>query len=436
MAKHYDVVVLGASLGALTTAALLARRSWRVLVVGQGYRSPTYSYKSHVLMRRPFAFLAHRSSVWQSFLAELAQTQLFRRFMIDGRLSYQFVAPSCAVDCAGQLVLPPEVSNRCHDTRRVIVESLTHFGADAAPRAETASRVVESWGESSSYLVAGEAGLRDFLERRITAHGGELRLGESARAIVCKRGEVSAIEIERDPAPIGTRFLVSDLPNARVAALIDPNELAKYPHEKIGRVDADGKRFVMTILAKNEGIPEHFDRELFLASGSSSSDGAVRVHRAPPEAATRANDCVTLVAETILPSDDAPTLACAREHVLGVLERFFPFVEEHYVMIDSPHDARSLWDYRAELPVAVERDWLRAGGGSVYAEPMETQWAVSGEGESVRGLLSNLFNVSRTVMPSLGQEGELAAAWEAAEQITRTDKRREKLWRETLRAPA
>ena len=40
MAKHYDVVVLGAGIGALTAAALLARRSWRVLVLGQGWRPP------------------------------------------------------------------------------------------------------------------------------------------------------------------------------------------------------------------------------------------------------------------------------------------------------------------------------------------------------------------------------------------------------------
>jgi phytoene dehydrogenase-like protein len=38
MAKHYDVAVLGAGIGALTAAALLARRSWRVLVLGQGWR--------------------------------------------------------------------------------------------------------------------------------------------------------------------------------------------------------------------------------------------------------------------------------------------------------------------------------------------------------------------------------------------------------------
>ena len=55
-----DVTILGAGIGALTAAALLARRSWRVLVLGQGSRPPTYQYDGVTLARRPFAFLSAR----------------------------------------------------------------------------------------------------------------------------------------------------------------------------------------------------------------------------------------------------------------------------------------------------------------------------------------------------------------------------------------
>ncbi len=54
MSKHYDVAVLGAGIGALTTAALLARRSWRVLVLGQGWRPSSYTYDGIDLARRAF----------------------------------------------------------------------------------------------------------------------------------------------------------------------------------------------------------------------------------------------------------------------------------------------------------------------------------------------------------------------------------------------
>src|SRR5690606_30292018 len=77
--KHYDVVVLGTELGALVSAALLARRSWRVLVLGQGHRPPTYEHDGLTLARRPFTFLAASSPSWGRVLVELAQSQTFRR---------------------------------------------------------------------------------------------------------------------------------------------------------------------------------------------------------------------------------------------------------------------------------------------------------------------------------------------------------------------
>ena len=82
MAKHYDVAVLGAGVGALAAAALLARRSWRVLVLGQGLRPATYAYDGVTLARRAFTFLAAASPAWGRMVLELAQSQTFRRRLL------------------------------------------------------------------------------------------------------------------------------------------------------------------------------------------------------------------------------------------------------------------------------------------------------------------------------------------------------------------
>src|SRR5207247_8331420 len=79
MSKHYDVAVLGTDIGALTAAALLARRSWRVLVLGHGSRAATYTYDGIPLARRPSSLLSGASPAWTRVLAELAQSQTFRR---------------------------------------------------------------------------------------------------------------------------------------------------------------------------------------------------------------------------------------------------------------------------------------------------------------------------------------------------------------------
>src|SRR5262245_50685226 len=100
--KHYDVVVLGAGVGALAAAALLARRSWRVLVLGQGWRRPRYAYDGHVLARRPFTFLAASSPAWGRILVELAQSQTFRRRLSSLDPMLQVLAPNLRLD------LPPD----------------------------------------------------------------------------------------------------------------------------------------------------------------------------------------------------------------------------------------------------------------------------------------------------------------------------------------
>ena len=120
------------------------------------------------------------------------------------------------------------------------------------------------------------------------------------------------------------------------------------------------------------------------------------------------------------------------------LEMFLPFVERHYLFVDSPHDGRPAWDYRGAARVEdVDRTALRAGGASVDVEPMASRWEVSDDeileglgGEPLRTALGNAYVVGSSVLPALGQEGELLAAWSVARIITRTDRRREKMRRD------
>lgn len=64
MSRHYDVIVMGRSIGALCTAALLARRDFTVLLVGQGERPAGYRFDKFALRRRAFSLLAASSPAW------------------------------------------------------------------------------------------------------------------------------------------------------------------------------------------------------------------------------------------------------------------------------------------------------------------------------------------------------------------------------------
>ncbi len=507
MSKHYDVAVLGAGIGALTTAALLARRSWRVLVLGQGWRPPTYHYEGVALARRPFTFLAGSSPAWTRVLVELAQSQTFRRRVAPLDPMFQILAPrlrlevppdvqlfakeidraypevrrvvdelyaelaqtNAAADVAFEkdLVWPPgsfwerrETGRtaaflprfdgrqttpllsefpRDHDYR-AIVDVPARFGSYAADLPDFAvARLHGAWTRGVSRLAHGEEEVVEFLVERIRAHGGEAHLGEHAVRVVHKRGRAAGVVVDGDDETTGVGFVVTDHTTRSLLDLTSDFDaprraLAALPH----LVPAEW-RFVVSIVVRDEGLPAPLAEEAFLLPawphrGLDPSTPLVHLQR-------RRDPCgiegaTLLVAEAAFPQDSPLPVARAREAVLAAIESLLPFVERHYMVIDSPHDARPLWDYRSGARKEVDRGALRAAGGSLEAEPMAACWRVDPPtfhglaAEPIRTPLAGAFVVGPSALPALGLEGELLAAWSAARMITRTDRRRERMRRE------
>jgi hypothetical protein len=504
MSKHYDVAVLGAGIGALTAAALLARRSWRVLVLGQGYRPPLYTYDGLSLARRTFTLLAGSSPAWGRVLAELAQSQTFRRRIEPLEPMLQVISPRRALD------LPPdrdlfakEIDREFPEVRRVVDElyadlARTNAAADAAferdimwppgsfwerretlrvastlphldpagpdffaefPREHEYRAVVETparfasdlatelptfalarlhgaWTRGVFRLPKGEADLTDFLIERVRAHGGETKLGDRASAIVAPRGKVSGVRIDGDESDTGVSFLVSDLPTQTVLDLT-PAYRARRSQAETPELHVPEERFVVSFVVRTEGVPEALAVESFLLpneKGETSRRPVVHLQRL--EGLSGSPKTTLLVAEALLADRGILRPGDAREAVIETVEQFLPFVERHYVLVDSPHDGRPLWDTRGGKRVDVDRSKLRTGGGSLEAEAMVPRWSVMGSGfaglsgEPIRFPLGGAFGVGKSVLPALGQEGELLAAWSASRLITRTDRRKEKMRRE------
>ncbi len=136
--KYYDVIVIGRSIGALAAAALLARRDFTVLVVGQARRSANYELDGFTLRRRAFTMLSASSPVWARVLGELAETQRWKRriHMVDPMLQivmdrYRFDIPPDAA------LFDREVEREFPAARRLVADLYANFArvtaaADAA----------------------------------------------------------------------------------------------------------------------------------------------------------------------------------------------------------------------------------------------------------------------------------------------------------------
>ena len=130
------------------------------------------------------------------------------------------------------------------------------------------------------------------------------------------------------------------------------------------------------------------------------------------------------------------TLLEAREAVLSSLREQLPFFERHLVAVDSPHDGLPLWLYeqgaRKEIDRVHVRETLPQG------EPLTWQWTVEPRGyaeiggEPLRGPVPGTYLVGSSVLPALGQEGELLAAFSVARIIVKThgghQRMRQRMW--------
>jgi phytoene dehydrogenase-like protein len=507
MAKHYDVVVLGAGIGALTTAALLSRRSWRVLVIGQGWRPATYQFEGVTLARRTFTFLAGSSPLWSRVLFELAQTQSFRRKVISVDPMFQILAPQLRLDFAPDVQLfGKEIDRTFPEVRRVVDDlyaelARTNAAADAAferdavwppgnfwerreaerlggaiprfdagegppllaefPRAHDyrtivtvpatfASRSVDppefavarlhgAWTRGVVGLHAGEKDLVDFLVERVDGQGGHARLTDRVASIAHRRGRVSGVVIDGEDEETGVGFVVTDMGTRALLDLaieFDPSRRALIALPQLARAES---RFVLSIVVRTEGLPALLAEESFLLPTWPERGGgpaSLVVHLQRRREPCGIDGATLLVAEAMIVDGEMPELEEAREAVLATLEQLLPYIEKHYLVIDSPHDGRPLWDFRSGERKEVRRAAVRATGGSIDPEPMAARWRVDPPsfhglaGEPIRTPLAGALAVGPGTLPALGQEGELLAAWSAARLVTRTDRRRERMRRE------
>ncbi|MET0790508.1 MAG: phytoene dehydrogenase [Polyangiaceae bacterium] len=512
--RHYDVVVLGRSLGALAAAALLARRDFRVLLLGQGQHGQTYRFEEHVLCRRSFTLLGGSSPAWRRILHELAQSPQFRRrttpldplFMVlsEGRridvppdmdlfgreierefpevrqivdeLYNSIAQVNSAADAAFErdALWPPGSWWERFETGRIAAslpltqgerssDLLGKFPAGHAYRdittipAQFASnsailgsefppfalaRLHGAWTRGVQSLSRGEDELSDFLVERIEAHGGVVELGRRATSLLTKRGTVVGVLEDGEEAPTGAGAVLCDQSGETLAALSGGEGVSKSARQDWPRLNPEAGRFVVSLVVNTRGLPGPLSKESFVVPSERKRRDprhpTVHLQRfeASAFADTRkqARDETLLVAETILPTRGSLTLLEAREAVLSSLRDALPFLDEHLLIVDSPHDGMPLYDYRSGARREIDRVHLRGTGPA--AEPMERLWSVEPAGyldlagEPVRGPIHNTYLVGKTVLPGLGQEGELMAAFGAAKLITRKDGTRQKMRRQ------
>ena len=131
--SYYDVIVLGTGVSALTSAALLAKRGFRVLVLGQQSPAPDYRLGKWRLPRQPFAFTATHTPLGRRILGELGLAQSLRRKAQALEPALQLALPGHRLDLFGsELELEREFEREFPEVKRPILDFLRRVAERAA----------------------------------------------------------------------------------------------------------------------------------------------------------------------------------------------------------------------------------------------------------------------------------------------------------------
>lgn len=496
--RYFDVVVLGRGFEGLLCAALLAKRGFRVLVLGQGELEPTYEIGGRRFPRGPHTFLAAHSPAARKVLAELALNQLFRRRAEQMDPSFQVAMPGHRFDAVLDLPLlerelerefpsvkraalefhrvverlaldfdplversmqwPPETfferrefaratAHRVFDRKgdglnpfselpsehpfRRLVGAPVAFAAnmDASQLSSLAMvRLYGAWWQGAVKLRGGLSWLSGALAEKITTYSGELRFGERADAILLRRGAAVGVRIAGTAEEIGCGHIVGSVGVRRLAALLPDRAAFGELFERMGEPRPRFLRYTLNVEVPSEAVPPGMGRDVFAVrdpSRPAHAENLLRIQVSPE----RESGERLLTVQALLPRRGVEEvdryIDGLRERVLGTLGDVIPFLGNHILSVDSPHDGRDLQDFRKRGSIAAARPWER---GPTTMEPVfgfPVRGALGVCAMPVRTPVKRLLLCNRQVVPGLGEEGAFLAAISVARLVARSDGRKE-----------
>lgn len=488
--NFYDAVLVGLGLPTLLAGGLLAKRGFRVLVVGQGHVMPAYQVHEHWLPRGASTLYAADSPAVSRVFSELALRPLMRRRLRPLAPAFQAIMPQHRIDLSStpELVTReverefPSVRRAADDfmratqrswerlnrlierdlvwppggffERRELVRASVHqpFGKDdgPAPLSELADdhplraimntalhfsdgtslgsgnpqrelRQLASLLHSAELQEGGQLGLWELLIESIRTHNGEVRINDRIDRIAVRRGSVESVRLSPSDEEVGCHFVLSGLPVARLSRLLSDRRGLDEMLDELGAPTARAFRYTLNVVVNAEAIPEGLARNVLLLSGAQpvAAEDALRI-----ETTTLSEKHALVSAEALLPvlapDAQAELMLGLRERMMTRLLELSPFLREHVVLIDSPHDGRPVFDS------LNDHHFQPADAHRRGPEMMPTVYAYRHTelhgctALPVRTPVKRLLLCNEQVVPGLASEGIFLTAWSCARVVART----------------
>lgn len=277
-------------------------------------------------------------------------------------------------------------------------------------------------------LSGGWRWFQEALFSRIRSWGGDVRTRERADAIRQERRSGHTITLGRTGEQIGCSQLVHGTPIGELSRLLPDRAPITTMFERVGEPRARAYRCSVLVLADSKGVPDALGPLALVCPDEAASERAYWLRSRAIDEDRTLFTTATLIDEHLIDTASSP-LRFVRDDAMDALRRVVPFLDDHAIWIDSPHDGLPPRTLRGDADLVCSEPWARGPYTMRATYEYPTRRALGVCALPTRTPVRGLFLCNEQVAPGLGFEGSFLAATSVARIIASQYRRQDWLRR-------
>lgn len=265
-------------------------------------------------------------------------------------------------------------------------------------------------------LTGGWTWFREALFTRIRSWGSDVRPRERADSLRHEGRSGHTIRLARTDEEVGCSQVVHGTPISELSRLLPERAPMTSMFERVGEPRSRAYRSSVHVLVDKRGVPNALEPLALLCTSATTHEKSFLVRSHDVD-----RDRVLLTANRLIEGHLVDTgsspLRFVREDALEAIRSVVPFLDDHAIWIDSPHDGLPPRALRGDTELPCSDPWTRGPYTmrAVYEYP--TRRALGVCGLPTRTPVRGVFLCNEQVAPGLGFEGSFLTATSVAKII-------------------
>jgi len=265
-------------------------------------------------------------------------------------------------------------------------------------------------------LTGGWAWFREALFGRIRSWGSDVKPHDRAASIRHDGRRGHTIQVARTDEEIGCSQIAHGTTIGELSQLLPERAPMAAMFERVGEPRSRAYRCAVHVLLDRRGVPKALEPLALLCASATNPDEAflMRSHDVGEDRALLSVS--RLIEEHRIDAGSSP-LRFVREEALDAIRSVVPFLDDHAIWIDSPHDGLPPHGIRGDTEPPCSDPWTRGPHTMRAVHDYPTRRALGVCALPTRTPVRGVFLCNDQVAPGLGFEGSFLTATSVAKII-------------------